>query len=129
MLLRAMQLFAHAAHNMASGPTFFADHAHLGGLYEAYEEAYDGVVERMIGLGEKPDLCDINKKAAELAGKCGDCCPQQKAFETLVEMEAEMREKCREDQKGQSIGTVNFLQGLADASEQRSYLLGQRVKK
>lgn len=129
MLLRAMQLFAHSAHNMASGPNFFADHAKLGELYETYEEGYDAVIERLIGLGEEPDICDINKKAADMASRCGDCCPQDVAFGTILSMEKELREECKDAQKGQSIGTVNFLQGLADESEQRQYLIGQRLKK
>lgn len=128
VLLRAMQLFAHSAHNLASGPTFFADHAHLGTLYETYEEAYDAVIERMIGLGDdKPDICGANLKAAEMASKF-DCCPPAVAFSTILDMEKELCDCCKECQKGQSIGTVNFLQGLADDSEQRQYLIGQRVK-
>lgn len=127
-LLRAMQFLAHAAHNKACGPSFFADHAYLGELYETYEEAYDAVIERMIGLGEDPDICSTNEKGAALAEKC-DCCPQEAAFKTLLDMEAEMRAECEKCQKGAPIGTVNFLQGLADQSEARGYRLGQRVKK
>lgn len=126
VLLRGMQLFAHAAHNKACGPTFFADHEYLGTLYETYEEAYDGVIERMIGLGQEPEICDINKKAAELASKC-DCCPPDMAFKALRDLETEMRAECEKCQKGATIGTVNFLQGLADDGERRSYKLGQRL--
>lgn len=129
LLLRAMQLFAHAAHNEACGPNFFADHDYFGSLYETYEEAYDGVIERIIGLGGDPDICEINKKAAEMAARC-DCYPNDVAFGTLLSMEKELCDECKSAQKGQTIGTVNFLQGLADDSEKdRQYKIGQRLKK
>ena len=129
VILRAAQLFAHNAHNLARGATFFADHKELGKLYETYEGAYDSVVERILGLGEEE--IDLNKVAFEAVRELatyGAATPQNTAFKVLLEIEEEIRETCEDVSKGQSIGTVNFLQGLADESEQRSYLLGQRMK-
>ena len=51
IILRSAQLYAHNAHNMTKGKTFFSDHKFFGQLYPVYEEAYDSIVERMIGLG------------------------------------------------------------------------------
>ena len=50
ILLRCLQLFSHNAHNLVEKSLFFQDHAFLGELYSTYEDAYDGVIERIIGL-------------------------------------------------------------------------------
>lgn len=36
--LRAMQLFAHAAHNLVNGPSFAPDHDFFGDAYAAHEK-------------------------------------------------------------------------------------------
>ena len=64
--LRYMQFYAHNAHNICQGDTFFADHEELGDLYGTYTGLYDSVVERMIGLGQAIDLVKIQVDAAKM---------------------------------------------------------------
>lgn len=126
-ILRALQFYAHNAHNVAKGKSFFEDHEHFGELYAAYESAYDAVIERMIGLDQTPDLIKILEGACALVTK--EPVTNEEAFETLMATEYALREEIDTANKGASLGTQNFLQGLADTSEQRCYLIGQRLKK
>jgi DNA-binding ferritin-like protein len=128
VILRAAQLYAHNAHNLAQGATFFADHEELGELYPAYEGAYDLVVERMIGLDEQVDLNEIQVEAVKMLASFGPADPNKRAFQVLLEMEKEIQTACAGSLKGSTEGTKNMLQGLADDSEKRAYLIGQRVK-
>ena len=128
ILLRMAQLFAHNAHNLISGPSFFADHAFLGDLYPAYEDAYDAVVERMIGLGHSPDLIGIQEQAVKML--CAKS-PEVKApdvFKQIGNMEMSLRAQIDKEIPQCSEGSKQFLGGLADESEQRQYKLLQRVK-
>lgn len=125
-LFRAAQFIAHNAHNLASGETFFQDHEEFGELYPAYESAYDSVVERMLGLGQEPDLNKILSDAAGIAAKAvGD--DSTARFKTLLKMEELIRAEVADLVKDASDGTQNLLQGLADDSEKRTYLIGRRV--
>lgn len=126
ILLRLLQLFAHNAHNMASGPTFFADHEHLGELYPQYEEQYDSVIERMIGLDDSLNLTMITMQAAQGSSTMSLAQP----FQELVEAEDLLREEiniylaeghCAE-------GTRQLLGEIANQSEARQYKLRQRIK-
>lgn len=128
IVLRAAQLFAHNAHNLAHGDEFFADHAYLGELYEKYEETYDSVVERMIGLGETIDLTRVQRVASNTMdgwGAADDC---DKAFGTLMRAEKLICGAATEALASASEGTKNFLQGICDESEMRQYKIGQRLK-
>ena len=124
-LLRYMQFYAHVAHNMCSGPTFVSDHPFLAELYGAYEEEYDGVIERMIGLGEKINLAEIHKMAAKDLEV-----PQsfEQAFKELMVCEKSLCKACEALAKDASLGTENMLAGIADKSEMRQYKLKQRLK-
>ena len=44
----------------------------------------------------------------------------------FLDLEETLRRALSAAEKGASSGTINFLQGLADESEQRTYKLGQR---
>jgi len=127
-LFRAAQLTAHEKHNTVQGPTFFEDHEYLGELYGTYEEAYDSVIERMIGLGEKCDISGGNIQAADLAKWFCDLEPIDKWPNIFLEIETRVQKEIDSCCKGSSSGTLNFLQGLADESEQRVYKLKQRAK-
>ena len=133
-LFRFLQQFAHVAHHMTFGCTFFDDHKFLGKLYGEYEEAFDSVVERMVGLGKIKSVADrlkIDAKAAGILAKtdASEFTCAEDWFETLLDLEKEL---CREIEKlasGKvSQGTLNLLAQLADDSEQRQYKLGQRVE-
>ena len=133
-LLRFLQLFAHAAHHLAHGCSFFEDHKFLGKLYGEYEEAFDSLVERLIGLGELEGVKDrlaIDSKAASILSKTESetLADPEDWFELLLEMEQELCGKIDKLAEGKiSQGTLNLLAGLADASEQRQYKIGQRIK-
>lgn len=127
-IFRASQFYAHIAHNVASGSSFFSDHDYLGELYSAYESAYDDVVERMIGLGQNPDLTEITMNAAKyIKGHTHDSTEQ--CFAYLLSMEQEICDEISSLVKDASDGTQNMLQDMADKSEMRQYKLGQRLKK
>ena len=129
-ILRAAQLYAHAAHNGAKGPTFFADHEFLGELYGTYETAYDKVIERAIGLGEPLDLAAIGRNAAADAGRYSDPLPfsQQQSLQVLMDYERKICTEIDGIYDEASTGTQNLLAQLADDSEARQYQIGQRLK-
>jgi len=128
---RTMQLFAHIGHNRVSGPTFFEDHEFLGGLYGTYEGIYDSLVERMIGLGESPDLWKIN--AAANAGlqemKAGKSSTDYLSALLTAEQSVGSAVDGLVDAEGMSQATINLLAQIADDSEQRRYKIQQRLGK
>lgn len=127
--LRHMQFYTHNAHNMCKGDTFFTDHPELGGLYGTYEDEYDGVVERLIGLGKAPDLLQVQKDAVAMLDSAGTPSGFNDAFSTILGYEEELCKLLDEANEGASLGTQNFVQGIADTSEVRQYKLKQRLSK
>lgn len=125
--LRALQLFAHNAHNLAKGDTFFADHEFLGELYAAYEGEYDSVVERMIGLSGTADLAGINRAACEMATKISADTPSLN-FTAIQAFEAALRSQIEIVMPKATAGTQNLIAGIADNSEVRSYKISRRIK-
>jgi DNA-binding ferritin-like protein len=119
-LLRALQLYAHNAHNMASGCNFLQDHEFFGQLYPAYEAEYDSVVERMIGMDMELDLPALNCDACDIVSKAktGDCCTN---FKVLLATEKSLCAEIKKTVGSCSTGTQNLLQGIADNSEMRQY--------
>ena len=124
-LLRYLQFYAHFAHNKCGGPTFLVDHPFLAELYAGYEDDYDAVIERMIGLDESVDLIKIHKAASEglKEPKSFD-----EAFKEILQCEEELCGALDKLNKGASIGTQNLLADMADRSEMRQYKLKQRLK-
>lgn len=108
---------------------FLEYHEFLGELYGVYEGLYDDVVERMIGLGMEVDPSALTKAAADKAeeaevyegGALG-------MFAYLNDCEKEIRGLAESYNADASFGSKNFLQGIADDSEKRSYKLGQILK-
>jgi DNA-binding ferritin-like protein len=127
IILRALQLYAHNAHNLAKGKTFLQDHEYLGELYSAYEGEYDSLVERMIGIGEEPDLNEITKEAAD-AATANEFKDDDNAFSVLLVTEKELCSSIEKDITDASNGTQNLLQTIADNSEMRQYKLKRRLK-
>jgi DNA-binding ferritin-like protein len=125
--LRGLQLFAHNAHNLAKGKTFLADHAFFGELYDAYEAAYDDIVERMIGLTGDADLNAITTEACDMATSAGFTDNEQ-ALNVILVTEKELCDEIKKAMAGASDGTQNLLQGIADQSEMRQYKLKRRLK-
>ena len=129
-LYRAAQFYAHACHNLTKGPTFYQDHAAFGDLYGTYEEAYDGLVERMIGTGEAFDIKTILTNATAEANKRPDpaAFSTNAIFTAVLDFESKFRAEIDAIYDSESTGTQNLLAGLADESEARSYKLQQRLK-
>ena len=127
--LRSAQLVAHNMHNLVKGLTFFEDHEFFGGLYSDYEGMYDDVVERLIGLGEMPDLVEINKQACakatavDVAGMNADA-----MFSAILSIESTIQSQSSSYGKSASFGTNNMLADIADKSEKRCYKIKQRSK-
>lgn len=125
VILRSMQFYAHAAHNLSAGPTFFADHEYLGELYAAYEAEYDDIIERMIGLGVAVNIPAITQSACVAMGADVPSNPSE-AFATLLETERKLCAALAAEDANASLGTQDLLQTIAGASEKRQYKLGQR---
>lgn len=125
---RSAQLTAHAMHNFAKGCNFLANHEYLGDLYGTYETAYDAVIERMIGLGDTPNISEITKAATS---KCcqydfqGMDCSDM--FKALLDIEMTIRQICASYNGQASLGTQNLLAQFADDSEARTYKLKRLV--
>lgn len=124
--LRSMQFFAHAAHQQASGKTFMQDHAFFGSAYAEYEDAYDKVVERMIGLGQEVDPSAITTDASKIAAAKKADNPDE-SYQTLLDSEKHLCKLIAVEARKASDGTQNMLQGLADDSEVRQYKMRQRL--
>ena len=127
ILFRAAQLYTHFAHNTVKGPTFFADHEFLGELYAKYEGFYDDVIERMIGLGEKPDIGAITEKACTLSCKAMGDKGSDMFFKRIFATNKQIYAEITKDVKGASDGVQNLLQGFADQLEAVDYKLKQRL--
>lgn len=126
---RSAQLTAHAMHNLVKGCTFLANHDYLGELYGKYEDGYDAVIERMIGLGDTPNISEITKAATS------KCCQYDFAgmdatdmFNALLDVEMNIRQVCASYGQNVSMGTQNLLAQFADDSEARTYKLKQLTK-
>jgi DNA-binding ferritin-like protein len=111
------------------GSTFFSDHEFLGELYPVYESAYDGVIERMIGLGSSPDLAIIQAEAVDRLKKQPQKAACEVYFQHIGAMELELCDMVEQMKSGVSEGTRQMLGTLADESEARQYKIIQRIKK
>ena len=127
-LYRSAQFYAHAAHNLVTGNSFFSDHSFLGELYGTYEGGYDDLIERTIGLGETVNIPDITKNAAKVFA---DIFPEKGSaevyFRAILAFETKIRAQIKSINADESLGTQNMIQDLADQSEKRAYKLKQRI--
>lgn len=124
-ILRYLQFYAHLAHNSLGGETFFSDHAFLADLYSGYEEDYDSVVERMIGLEEECDLLKIHKDASEdldIPKSFKEC------FQNILVCEEDLCRAIDRLVEDSSEGTKQLIGNIADKSEMRQFKLKQRLK-
>lgn len=127
--LRYMQFYAHNAHNICQGDTFFSDHEELGDLYGTYTGLYDSVVERMIGLGQSIDLVKIQLDAAKmLDGEAGPTAFSA-AFAGLLTCEQELCKIIAEANEGASLGTQDLLQAMCNDAEVRQFKFQKRLSK
>jgi DNA-binding ferritin-like protein len=127
-ILRFMQLYAHNAHNMSSGLTFMQDHAYFGDLYPAYEDAYDSIIERLIGLDKEPDLIALNIEAANELQHHGKS-DNDGCFSLILQYEEAVCKLIDKIKESGSEGTRQLIGELANQSEMRQYKIKQRLKK
>jgi DNA-binding ferritin-like protein len=128
-----MQLFAHAAHNLVSGPSFAPDHDFFGSAYAKHEGDFDDVVERVIGqYGEQHvDFAGLTMQAAKaLAGmKISGAISNEQFFQQQLNHEQVLcslvDQLCAT--AGVSEGTKQLLGNIADMSEGRQYKIKQRL--
>ena len=126
---REAQFFAHAAHNLVSGRSFFSDHAVLGDLYSAYEDAYDQIIETMIGEKDQVLPLEWTVAGAEFAAaNTIDGMNSNEMFDVIATLESDIRSDISilmQDQH--SDGKQDLLQGLAHDSLKRTYKINQRI--
>lgn len=127
--LRYMQFYAHNAHNICQGDTFFADHEELGDLYGTYTRLYDSVVERMIGLGQAIDLVKIQVDAAKMLDGEAEPTAFSSAFAGLLSCEQELCKIISEANEGASLGTQDLLQAMCNDAEVRQFKFQKRLSK
>ena len=110
-----------------SGCSFFSDHDAFKSFYEEYEEGYDDVVERIIGLTGDCDITAITKGACDIVEKT-KFKDTMHAYSVLLATEKSLCEVCTAENKKATLGTQNLLQGIADKSEMRQYKIQRRIK-
>lgn len=132
ILLRSMQLYGHNAHNLVARIVFFSDHEFLGELYKGYEDDYDDVVERIIGLTGSCDLLDIQLGACEVLKTLPLPLKENgQLLEQILLLEKHLCQKIDllSNTPGISQGTIQLIGDIANKSEVRQYKLQQRLKK
>lgn len=124
--LKYMNIYAHISHNYLGGETFFQDHEFLADLYEKYEEIYDSLVERFIGLDKSLDIIKVHKSAIDAV-----TVPKsyEECFQELLKCEEFVCEACKEMSDKATLGLGNMLAQIADDSEARQYKIKQRLIK
>jgi DNA-binding ferritin-like protein len=132
ILLKVLQEYGHLAHNLAARSSFFADHEFLGEAYLKYEEDYDSVVERVIGLyGEDSiDLVMIQDLAVQklktIPGKADD---NNIFFLHILALEKELCDGIKKLMPQISEGSKQLFGEIANQSEIRQYKLKRRIHK
>lgn len=125
--VRFMQLFGHHCHNTIKGETFFVDHPELASFYGTYEDIYDAIVERAIGIDEEIDLIEIQKEAVSTLIKANIPDDFTGAFKALLSYENYICKEIEKILEGYSEGTRQFLGNICDQSEARQFKLKQRI--
>ena len=127
-LLRALQFLAHRAHNECNGLTFFQDHNFLGGLYKSYEDHYDDVIERIIGLEKEViNISQINKEAVEMSSVNSGSKDCEVFFKVILKGEEDLCKLIKAAMPKATDGTQNLLQAIADNSEKTQYKIKKRL--
>lgn len=126
ILYRALNLYAHHAHNLTKGNTFFEDHEFFGSLYATADDYYDQIIERQIGTqSDSIDLCGIVKEAHLVLEHCNN-----DFFDKSLILIQEIIKHIETISKSGtiSVGTQNLIQGQADALEVIVYKLKRKMK-
>ena len=133
VLFRAMQLFAHSAHNLCHGSSFHEDHAFFGDAYGKFEGYYDSLIERLIGLGYESHL-DLSQIIVEVSSKLQGSpsvgASNSDYYSYLLGQSEEACKYCDEFCKSKELteGTRQLLGGIADELEVFKYKIKRRLK-
>lgn len=134
IIFKSMNLYARAAHHLAARTPFHSDHAFFAEIYEAADDAFDGIVERMIGLmGEEsvgyPGI--LSQSVANVSKLPYTGVKENTVFyQVLLDMEKKVCEKANEIiQSGVTPGVEQLVGELCNQSEMRQYKIKQRMKK
>lgn len=124
-LYRAINLYAHHAHNMTSGETFLQDHAFFGEIYAKMDDFYDDCIERHIGTtDDSVDLADIMDRVNHMISMS-----DSNYFDTILSALDNALDKIESLAKSDlSQGTINLVVGQADQIEVIIYKLKRRLK-
>jgi len=127
--LKFLYFYAGHSHRFCGRNSYLADHAYLGELYEAYDDAYDGIIERMIGLKQNVDEFEIVAAANDLFQKFAREKVVKNAtyFVNIYGFEKQLINLLTDAAKDASLGTNDMLAGMASDSESRQYKIGQRI--
>lgn len=125
ILFRALNLYAHHAHNLTKGTTFHEDHAFFASLYEFADDSYDSIIERHIGtVSDDVDLCEIVKEAYSILEHMDD--NHYKTCSIVLAEATKAIDQMTKDGKLSS-GTSNMLQGISDQMEVFTYKIKRRM--
>ena len=139
-MLRAMQLWYHAAHHVTRGSSFFGDHADLyGKLYSELTDDFDKAVEKAIGLTNDEEMaCPvcITQTASQILGKYPSPVTLTALAQasTALEMEKNHNELVSaifdelKKAGALSLGLDDMLMATVNDHEGYIYFLQQRVK-
>lgn len=132
ILLKLMNIFTHNCHNIVAHVSFFSDHEKLAEFYDKYDEDYDDVIERYIGINgvESIDLIEINNAANNaLSNYPIDYKSNRDCFRILLELEQKLCMFIEEEISTvkHSEGTKQLLGEICNQSEKRQYLIKRRL--
>lgn len=130
--LRALNLYAHHAHNTCARVPFFQDHAELAAIYEKADDDYDNVIERIIGTQDvTPSLQSIMSGAMSKLSSVPETGQNSDKFENILRMKMDIIQKIELLVAGgeASQGTIQMLGDIANAEERDVYKIKQRIKK
>jgi DNA-binding ferritin-like protein len=128
IILRFLQLYAHQAHNLAKGQTFFSDHEFFNKLYHEYEEEYDSIVERCLGLGISCDIRKVNNAAAKNLPD-DNSLQTEKCLAEILKQEKNLCAQIEGFYLNMSVGSQQLIGSIADNSEKRQYFIKRRLLK
>jgi DNA-binding ferritin-like protein len=125
---RAAQLYAHTAHHLVKGPTFFQDHEEFGELYPAYETAFDDLAEEALALGMSYDPAVIMQRVVRKLNPTYKDHGAKEFYTRLLAFERDFQAEIKALMAGSlTDGTQNLIQGLATESSKRVYKFNARL--
>lgn len=130
--LRSLSLYYQTAHWSVKTSLFYQDHLLFERLYKDID--LDAIAEKAVGLTDcdavhlPVNLKKVYEKIKALPQKPSD---NSDFFKAALQLEQELIALCEafESADGVSLGLKNLLADLADNSENRTYLIKQRLSK